>query len=331
MVRLYDSLVLSFVGASMGQTCVPHEVLTCINDKSTMYPRCDPTQKKPQALCEKEPNAEMWPADPANKIEAKHCNDFEFGTYCTEKWANALNEMLSSREVDICGDEDKIARLLAQVTYETGYFSTLGQPEDQGVGLIHMLPMNFPQNAKDMDRVWGADNGYAEKVAAEGATFFTESPENAWRSLAAFYIGGSTVPSCYGKNMFDMELEDQTTCIFGSSVDRSHELKVVQDCMAKPPSKSKSPSPPPVPIDPKCKVCSTFCDPCRACVDVKDGESCSKCWRCHDYGKDKAKDEDDHCHALDKKHKWREGKVQCLSEDRPDCQSECWGTTEVSV
>merc|ERR1712194_645681 len=53
-------------------TCVKHEVLTCINDYSSYWPKCDPSQSKTNS-------------GPSG---------YEFGHYCTEAWTEALNEML---------------------------------------------------------------------------------------------------------------------------------------------------------------------------------------------------------------------------------------------
>ena len=48
--------------------------------------------------------------------------------------------MLSNSVINMCGKNDQIAQVLAQVAWETGYFSNVYQPTDGGAGLIHMIP-----------------------------------------------------------------------------------------------------------------------------------------------------------------------------------------------
>ncbi|CAE8642954.1 unnamed protein product [Polarella glacialis] len=60
--------------------CVTQGVLTCINDKSFYWPKCDPAQAK-------------------NIVGA---SGYEFGYYCTSAWAASLNQMLSDRAVNKC-------------------------------------------------------------------------------------------------------------------------------------------------------------------------------------------------------------------------------------
>jgi len=54
---------------------------------------------------------------------------FEYGLYCEDDWVNSLNEMLSNSVINICTKNgqtnDKIAQVLAQVAWETGYFSNV--------------------------------------------------------------------------------------------------------------------------------------------------------------------------------------------------------------
>jgi hypothetical protein len=75
-----------------------------------------------------------------------------------------------------------------------------------------------------------------------------------------------------------------------------------------------------------------MCNPCKQCVDSKEG-SCEKCWHCTDYDDDD--DDDDHdsdddddseCLALGKSHDWDDDEVQCLSEKKDDCRL-CWQDT----
>ena len=73
--------------------CVPHEVLKCINEKSTYWPKCDPSQSKHD-----------------NQI-----NGYEHGYYCTQEWVDALNEMLSSPEIAQCNDVETLKEFLGQV------------------------------------------------------------------------------------------------------------------------------------------------------------------------------------------------------------------------
>lgn len=93
--------------------------------------------------------------------------------YCTQEWANALNEVLADRVVDKCGDNEAIHKFLAQVAYETGYYSTVYQPADGGAGLIHMIPANWPTNVRDMDTLWSGQD-YAAALASMGKSFFSD-------------------------------------------------------------------------------------------------------------------------------------------------------------
>ena len=57
------------------------------------------------------------------------------------------SEVLSDPVVNKCRDPQAIQQFLAQVAYETGYYSTVYQPLDGGAGLIHMIPGNWVPNA----------------------------------------------------------------------------------------------------------------------------------------------------------------------------------------
>jgi len=186
--------------------CVPHEVLTCINSKSGYWPKCDPSQAK----------SIQGPAG------------YEFGHYCTAEWTNELNAMLSDPQINICNDVSKIKNLLGQITYETGYFSTVYQPRDGGAGLIHMIPQNWGVNAQDMDLLWSG-NDYEAKVASMEKTFF-QTAQYGWKSVAAWFKSTNRViPGC-GQNLFDASYNDQTKCILGGVVDRSETYNFVEQC-----------------------------------------------------------------------------------------------------
>merc|ERR1712072_504445 len=103
----------------------------------------------------------------------------------TQEWTDALNSMLSSSQVNICGNSAKIAELLGEVAYETGYFSTVYQPKDGGAGLIHMIPANWPVNAQDMDTIFPG-NTYKTISIAMGKDFF-QAAEYGWKSVAAWF------------------------------------------------------------------------------------------------------------------------------------------------
>merc|ERR1719476_33872 len=109
--------------------CVSHDILKCINDASSFWPRCDPSQQK---------------SDNFPTLHGRSPSDY--GHFCTQAWADALNAMLSHSVVDKCGDRDAQIKLLAQIAVETGYFTTLFQPADGGAGLVHMIPANWPTN-----------------------------------------------------------------------------------------------------------------------------------------------------------------------------------------
>ena len=188
--------------------CVKHEVLTCINDYSSYWPKCDPSQAKTN----------------------RGPSGYEFGFYCTEQWADALNSMLTA--VGKCDDAVAIKKLLGETTYETGYFSTVYQPADGGAGLIHMIPANWQLNAGDMDKLF-SDQGFADKAKAMGKSFF-QSSQYGWLSVAAWYkLTNRVVADDCGVDLFDASYDKQTECILGSRMDRSETLKVATDCFSK--------------------------------------------------------------------------------------------------
>eukprot|EP00933_Yihiella_yeosuensis_P049567 TRINITY_DN465_c1_g1_i4.p1 TRINITY_DN465_c1_g1~~TRINITY_DN465_c1_g1_i4.p1 ORF type:complete len:738 (+),score=141.69 TRINITY_DN465_c1_g1_i4:97-2310(+) len=194
-----------------GPECVSHAVLTCINGKSSFWPKCDPEQSKSSSI-----------AGPAG---------YEYGFYCTQRWSDALNLMLSDSAVDKCNDRQAVHKLLAQVAYETGYFSTVYQPADGGAGLIHMIPNNWPINAADMDSLFPNDGGhYAGIAAAMGKDFF-QSADYGWKSVAAWFKLTNRVIGGCGLNLFDQSFQDQTRCILGSASDRQEAYDIVAECL----------------------------------------------------------------------------------------------------
>mmetsp|Transcript_61364 Transcript_61364/g.113932 ORF Transcript_61364/g.113932 Transcript_61364/m.113932 type:complete len:685 (+) Transcript_61364:111-2165(+) len=192
-----------------GEECVSQALLQCINDASSYWPKCDPSQTK---------NNE----GPAG---------YEFGHYCTQEWADAVNEVLRDPLVGKCGNSSATQTLLAQIAYETGYFSTLYQPIDGGAGLIHMIPQNWPINVGHMDALWpGMD--YSTKLSSLQEKFF-QTPAYGWRSVAAWYLETNhVIPGCEGKNLFELDMDAQTRCILGRVVDRSESYNIVGNCMA---------------------------------------------------------------------------------------------------
>lgn len=113
----------------------------CVNSASTYWPECNLDQQK------------VVTGPPG----------YEFGHYCSEEWVNSLYDVLKDPQVNICQDKTKMEYFLAQVAYETGYYSTVYQPIDGGAGLIHMIPANWEENAKDMDSIW-PNNNYIDLV-----------------------------------------------------------------------------------------------------------------------------------------------------------------------
>jgi len=183
--------------------------MVCINDASSYWPKCDPSQTK----------------------NSRGPAGYEYGHYCTSAWTDAFNDMMSSPEVNKCHDRETITNVLAQVAYETAYFSTVSQPLDRGAGLIHMIPQNWIRNARDMDEIWPS-NAYEEKVRRLGSAFFQES-EYAWRSAAAWFLKTNEViynPIC-GTNLFEVSYGKMTRCILGRAADRSDSYNIVQRCM----------------------------------------------------------------------------------------------------
>jgi hypothetical protein len=114
--------------------CVGHDILKCINDASSFWPRCDPSQSK---------------LDNFPDLHGRTPDDY--GHFCTQSWVDGLNTMLAHPAINKCTDREAHIKLLAQIAVETGYFSTLFQPADGGAGLVHMIPANWPINAQDME------------------------------------------------------------------------------------------------------------------------------------------------------------------------------------
>lgn len=210
----------------VGQTCVPHSALVCINGRSSYWPKCDPSQAK----------SVRGPAG------------YEFGLYCTQEWADALNSMLADAAVGRCHDRVTIHKLLAQVAYETGYFSTVFQPRDGGAGLIHMIPANWEVNAGDMDAIWPG-NGYRQQVQRMREAFF-QSAAFGWRSVAAWFKRtNSVIPRC-GLDLFNQSFDEQTRCILGRVVDRQEAFSIVGACLEAAPAPLPQPVPAPLPSMP---------------------------------------------------------------------------------
>jgi len=183
-------------------------VLACINDYSQYWPKCSLGQSKGNA-------------GPGG---------YEFGHYCTQEWTDALNEVLSDPVIDKCGDANAIQKFLAQIAYETGYYSTLYQPVDGGAGMIHMIPGNWPINAADMDSLWPRQD-YAGKATSMGKDFF-QTASYGWRSVAAWFKVTNRVISGCGLDLFDQSYTTQTKCILSRVVDRQEAYVVVGRCMA---------------------------------------------------------------------------------------------------
>jgi len=194
------------------EECVPHSVLKCINGRSSYWPKCDPSQAK----------TNIGP------------HGYEFGFYCTEAWSDSLNAMLSDPVVGKCRNQQAIHNLLAQVAYETGYFSTVYQPRDGGAGLIHMIPNNWAVNARDMESLWPGQ-GYEAQALASGKAFF-QNASFGWRSVAAWYKKTNrVVPGC-NLDLFDHDFATQTRCILSWVNDRASAYNIVADCLAVGPS-----------------------------------------------------------------------------------------------
>lgn len=142
--------------------------------------------------------------------------------------------MLSNPEVDICHDKSAVEKVVAQITYETGYFSTVYQPRDGGAGLIHMIPGNWVLNAQDMDIIWPG-NDYAGKAATMKEKFF-QTAAYGWRSVAAWYKRTNRVIGTCGKDLFTESFDEQTRCIFSGPIDRSEAFRHASQCLAKHPA-----------------------------------------------------------------------------------------------
>jgi len=173
--------------------------------------------------------------------------------YCTPEWADALNEMLSDSVVNKCQDVDAVHKFLAQVAYETGYYSTVYQPADGGAGLIHMIPANWPVNVGDMDALWpGQDYGAA--LTRMGKRFF-QTAQYGWKSVAAWFKHtNGVIPGC-GVDLFEQDYETQTRCILSRVVDRQEAFDIVGRCLAEhslgpSPSPAATPEPAAAPVSP---------------------------------------------------------------------------------
>jgi len=199
-----DYCVSSTLPQYSNEVCVNQAVLKCINDLSNYWPKCDSSQSK----------SNTGPSG------------YSYGQYCTSAWADSLNEMLVN--TGQCTDTDMIAKVLAQVAYETGYFTTVHQPADDGAGLIHMIPGNFAKNAKDMDCLYNTGTTYQDALAVfvaagnQGADFF-KNASYGWRSVAAWFKKTNKVISGCGKDLFSSDVTYATMgkCIYGASVGTS--------------------------------------------------------------------------------------------------------------
>lgn len=166
---------------------------------------------------------------------------YEFGSYCTQEWADALNEVLADPAVDKCEDTGAVHKFLAQVAYETGFYSTVYQPKDGGAGLIHMIPANWPTNVADMEKLWPGQ-GYGSELKrltdkGQGETFF-QTAQYGWRSVAAWFKETNRViPGC-GLDLFEQDYSTQTRCILAWIVDRSEAFDIVGKCLAAHPLQS---------------------------------------------------------------------------------------------
>jgi hypothetical protein len=197
--------------------CITKEVLTCVNNKSTYWPKCDPSQSKSNG-------------GPAG---------YEFGHYCTQEWVNAFNEMMSSSQVNKCQDRHVVHKTLAQIAYETGYFSTVYQPRDGGAGLIHMIPGNWAANAAQMDSIFGTGRQYQNAVASMGKNFF-QTAQYGWKSVAAWFKRGNhVIPGC-SDDLFEADYDRMTRCILSRVVDRSEAFRHVGQCLSAAPTTTAS-------------------------------------------------------------------------------------------
>jgi hypothetical protein len=190
--------------------CITHAELIAVNSESGYWPQCDLSQ-----------TAKAGVSGPANYI---------FGHYCSAAYVEQLSEMFG--ELGLCGGRyrDVRRRFLAQVAYETGYYSTLEQPADSGAGMIHMIPANWRLNVVDMETLF-PDQGHlvdfdTQSTTAAKAAFF-RAPERAWKSAAAWMKLTNRVISGCGKDLFKEPYDEMTRCILGRVVDRSEALTLV--------------------------------------------------------------------------------------------------------
>eukprot|EP00437_Effrenium_voratum_P043830 CAMPEP_0181484300 /NCGR_PEP_ID=MMETSP1110-20121109/45910_1 /TAXON_ID=174948 /ORGANISM="Symbiodinium sp., Strain CCMP421" /LENGTH=628 /DNA_ID=CAMNT_0023610127 /DNA_START=47 /DNA_END=1933 /DNA_ORIENTATION=- len=235
---------------SIVPSCVSQEVLTCINGRSTFWPKCDVSQNK----------------------DVEGPAGYEYGLYCTKEWVDALNEMLSDPAVNKCNDQTAIHKLLAQVAYETAYFSTVYQPRDGGAGLIHMIPGNWPINVQDMDELFPGMNYLSQFNAFAPSQFqFFQSPQYGWKSVAAWYKRtNSVIPGC-GQDLFDLSYEEQTRCILSRVVDRQEAFDIVGSCLSAAPSTSGTAAPTTVPPTVRPTTTTTTMTVSAGCRATADG------------------------------------------------------------
>jgi hypothetical protein len=192
---------------------VSHAQLVGINGESSWWPACDPSAQPAKAN-----------AGPSG---------YRFGHYCTVDWARELNVMLSA--LRLCGaDAESIEirrRFLAQVAYETGYYSTLGQPADAGAGMIHMVPQNWQTNVEDMEAVFPGQGLLAayQALGADGAAqaAFFQAPKYGWKSAAAWMARTNRVIGGCGLDLFFEPYDTMTRCILSYVVDRSEAYNLV--------------------------------------------------------------------------------------------------------
>jgi chitodextrinase len=178
--------------------------MVAINSESSFWPRCDNSQNiKGSAV------------------------GYVFGLYCSREWVTHLNIML--KDLGYCQNRPVIRNFLTQAAYETGYYSTLGQPIDDGSGIIHMIPSNWASNVDDMDALFPTDGLKAEYLSrdATGRKNFFKEPAYAWKSAAAWFKRTNrNIPGC-GKDIFPLSLDEQTKCILGRVVDRTQAYDLV--------------------------------------------------------------------------------------------------------
>jgi len=222
LVRTY-AVLLAMAKLCTGQNtpeCVSHATLKCINDASSFWPRCDPSQSK---------------NDNFPTLHGRTPGDY--GHFCTQAWADALNAMLSHSVVNKCGDRDAQIKLLAQIAVETGYFTTLFQPADGGAGLVHMIPNNWPINTQDMETLFGGN--FVDRQAVAGADFF-QTPSDGWLSVAAWYKLTNRVIQGCDKDLFEEPFDVQTQCIFARPNDRTEAFNIVSQCFGSAPTTTGS-------------------------------------------------------------------------------------------